>query len=255
MAPPGRRKLSSSILLALFTFLLLSTTVHAASAVLGIDLGTEYIKAAIAKPGSPIDIVLTKDSKRKEAATLAFKPSRAQTNDPDAFPERLYGGDALALSARYPGDVYPNLKSLLGVQPDSANVQTYKQRYPGLSLEPVSRYIDEKTPGTVGFKSQNVGGKKDVFMVEELLAMELKNIKANAEAGVAKGVFISDAVITYPAFWTAEEKRAIELAADLAGIRLLGLISDGLSTALLMAQNQSITLSTTWVLAQLPPRS
>ncbi|RMZ81753.1 hypothetical protein DV738_g2089, partial [Chaetothyriales sp. CBS 135597] len=203
-----------------------------AAAVLGIDLGTEYIKTAIAKPGSPIDIVLTKDSKRKEAATLAFKPSRAQANDPDALPERLYGGDATALASRFPGDVYPNLKSLLGVQPDSEAAQTYRRRYPGLHLEPVSRYTGDQTVETVGFVSKSAGATTEAFMVEELLAMQLKNIKANAQAGLPKGVFAYDAVITLPAFWTAEERRAVELAADLAGIHLLGLISDGLAVGL-----------------------
>jgi hypoxia up-regulated 1 len=237
MAPPGRRKGVSSGLLVLLAFLLFSTSVSAASAVLGIDLGTEYIKAAIAKPGSPIDVVLTKDSKRKEAASLAFKPSRAQSTDPEAFPERLYGGDALALSARYPGDVYCNLKTLLGLSADSDFVVDYTKRYPGLVVESVSRG-DQENQNSVGFKSQTAGAKTDVFMVEELLAMELKNIKANAEAAVAKGTFVTDAVITIPPFYTAEEKRAVELAADLAGIRVLGLITDGLAVGLNFATNK-----------------
>lgn len=232
MVPPGRRKGPSYLLFTLFTFLFLCSTASAASAVLGIDLGTGYIKAAIAKPGSPIDIVLTKDSKRKEVAALAFKPSRTQTNDPDAFPERLYGGDALALAARYPTDVFPNLKPLLGVSFDSAHVTNYAARYPGLSLESIQRTEAGDKRSTVGVKSKNVGEKRDAFLVEELLAMELKNIKANAEAATEKGVSVTDAVITYPAFYTAQEKRAIELAADLAGLRLLGLVSDGTAVGL-----------------------
>jgi hypoxia up-regulated 1 len=231
MAPPGKRKTPLGALLVLLTILLLSTTASAASAVLGIDLGTEYLKAAIAKPGSPIDIVLTKDSKRKEAASLAFKPSRAQTNDPEAFPERLYGGDALAISARYPADVYSNLKTILGLPIDSEVVREYTSRYPGLVVEAIPRKDGEGSQGTVGFKSQNTGNKT-IFMVEELLAMELRNVKANAEAAVAKGTFVTDAVITVPGFYTAEEKRAVELAADMAGLRVLGLMSDGLAVGL-----------------------
>lgn len=200
----------------------------AASAALGIDLGTEYIKAAVARPGSPIEIVLTKDSKRKEAAVLAFKPSRAQVNDKDAYPERLYGGDALAVSARYPADVYPNLKSLLGVTTDNQATTLYTERYPGLQIQDVER---EDKGQSVGFKSQNLG-RSDPFMVEELLAMELQNIKANAEALVGKNNFATDTVVTYPAFYTAEEKRAVQLAADLAGLRVLGLISDGQAVGL-----------------------
>lgn len=209
----------------LFVF---SVGAHAASAALGIDFGTEYIKAAIAKPGSPIEIVLTKDSKRKEAATLAFKPSRAQSNDNDAYPERLYGGDALAIAARYPADVYPNLKALLGISPDERSAKDYNDRFPGLQIQSVER---EDGGNSIGFKSKNLG-KPEPFMVEELVAMELQNIKANAEALVGKNNFVSDAVITYPAFYTAEEKRALELAAELAGLRVLGLISDGQAVGL-----------------------
>lgn len=238
MAPPGKRKTPLSALLVLLTIFLLSTTASAASAVLGIDLGTQYVKAAIAKPGSPIDIVLTKDSKRKEAAAVAFKPSRSRTNDPEAFPERLYGGDALSLAARYPGDVYANLKTLLGLPSDSDMVAEYTDRYPAMSIEPVPRGEEKGNKGTVGFKSKNAANTKEAFMVEELLAMELKNIKANAEASVVKGTYVTDAVITIPNFYTAEEKRAVELAADLAGLRLLGVMSDGLAVGLNYATNR-----------------
>ncbi|OAP59811.1 hypothetical protein AYL99_04813 [Fonsecaea erecta] len=241
MAPPGRRKLSTSSLLTLSLLLFFATAAHAASAVLGIDLGTEYLKGAIAKPGSPIEIVLSKDSKRREAATLAFKPSRAQAKDADAFPERLYGGDAVALSARFPSDVYPNLKTLLGLEYSAEAVQKYASRYPGLNLELIPRGNGkDRDAGTVGFKSQSFGTKKDeIFMVEELLAMQLKNLKSNAEAMVAKGVYVTDVVITYPAFYTAEEKRAIQLAADLAGLRVLGLVSDGLAVGLNYATHRT----------------
>lgn len=242
MTPPGRRKPTLLSLLPLLILLFLTTGAHAASAVLGIDLGTEYFKAAIAKPGSPIDIVLSKDSKRREAATLAFKPSRAQHNDPDAFPERLYGGDAVALAARFPSDVYPNLKTLLGLDASSNLVQGYHARYPGLNLETIPRSGADAVGGTVGFKSKSFRNNDDddqVFMVEELLAMELKNVRANAEAAVVQGTFVTDVVITYPSFYTAEEKRAIELAADLAGLRVLGLVSDGLAVGLNYATHRT----------------
>lgn len=229
----------STTLLPFLFLILLATSAHAASAVLGVDLGTEYLKAAIAKPGNPIEIVLSKDSKRKEAATLAFKPSRASLNEGEAFPERLYGGDAVALSARFPTDVYPNLKTLLGLEVSSDAVKTYSARYPGLRVEPVSRSEVDKNMATVGFKSQSFGNRNEVFMVEELLAMELKNVRNNAEAMVPKGTHVTDVVITYPAFYTAEEKRALELAADLAGLRVLGLISDGLAVGLNYATHRT----------------
>ncbi len=242
MAPPGRRRgLSSPHALLLFLLVcILFSTASAASAVLGIDLGTEYIKAALVKPGISLEIVLTKDSKRKEAATLALKPSRLQATDPEALPERLYGGDAIALAGRFPGDVYPNLKTLLGVDVDSDWAGEYQRRYPGLRVESMVRNETLKQ-GTVGFKSQVFDKTEPPFMVEELLAMELKNIKANADATAGQGADITDVVLTVPAFYTAEEKRALKLASDLAGLRVLGLISDGLAVGINYATSRTFS--------------
>ena len=115
-------------------FLFFSPSAEAVSAVLGIDIGTEYIKGVLVKPGIPLDIVLTKDSKRKEAAAIAFKPN-ADTKEEDTLAQRLYGGDALAIQARFPTEVYPNLKPLLGSVLDTRDEeQSYRQRYPSLDL-------------------------------------------------------------------------------------------------------------------------
>lgn len=231
MAPLDRRRLPISSWILLL-FLLLSSTASAASAVLGIDFGTEYIKAVLVKPGIPLEIVLTKDSKRKEVAAIAFKAIKNE--QVEAFPERIYGSDAIALAARIPGDVYPNLKSLLGLQVErSTLVEDYKKFHPALTL------VSQEGRGTVGFKSNAFGNKAEVFAVEELLAMELQNIRSNAEAMAGKGGSIRDVMITIPPFYTAEETRTLELAADLAGLNLLGFMSDGLAVGMNYATSRS----------------
>ncbi|KAL8707070.1 MAG: hypothetical protein Q9225_007840, partial [Loekoesia sp. 1 TL-2023] len=232
MPPHGRRRLSSLTIFVSLLFLFTSTA-SAVSAVLGIDLGTEYIKAALVKPGIPLEIVLTKDSKRKESAAVAFKPSRVGS-DSKVFPERIYGGDALALSARFPSDVYPNLKPLLGhVFQKNGLVSEYRNRFPEL------RIVESKERGTVGFRSSGFDQTEEPFLVEELLAMELKNTRANAVAMAGKGSTIKDVVITIPPFYTAEEKRAVVMAADLAGLRVLSLMSDGLAVGLNYATSRT----------------
>lgn len=232
MPPHGRRRFAPlTAILALF--FLFTYTASAASAVLGIDLGTEYIKAALVKPGIPLEIVLTKDSKRKETAAVAFKSSRSK-KDTTSFPERIYGGDAIAIAPRFPGDVYPNLKPLLGLQYLGSDVvKSYQELHPGL------RAVEQKERGTVGFQSPSFDDKDEPFLVEEILAMELKNIRGNAMALAGKGSSIRDAVITIPPFYTAEEKRAVTLAAELAGLRVLALISDGLSVGLNYATSRT----------------
>lgn len=73
--------------LAKTVFLLLCVVIqHSLAAVLAIDYGTEWTKAALVKPGIPLQIVLTRDSKRKEQSVVAFKKQ-----------ERLYGTDAYSL--------------------------------------------------------------------------------------------------------------------------------------------------------------
>lgn len=213
------------LLCALFFF---TANVFAVNAVLGIDLGTEYIKAALVKPGMPLDIVLTKDSRRKEISAVTFKPPQNGAKKGE-FPERLYGSDAMALSARFPGDVYPNLKTLLGLSVDSPAVKEYAARHPALQLE------SHKVKNTAAFKSKDAFAEaEEAWLVEELLAMELQSIQRNAEiaADAAGGATVRSVVITVPPFYTVDEKRAIESAAELAGLKVLSLISDGLAVGL-----------------------
>jgi len=67
----------------LVSALSLYTTTTAAS-VLAIDYGTDFIKASLMKPGVAFDVLLNRDSKRKIAASVAWKGN-----------ERLFGTDAV----------------------------------------------------------------------------------------------------------------------------------------------------------------
>jgi hypoxia up-regulated 1 len=221
MAPAASRLGVSNLSAILCLFWIFSSTALAASAVVGIDFGTEYIKAALVMPGIPLEIVLTKDSRRKETSAVAFKPLRSAAEG--SYPERLYGSDAVALAARFPGDVYPNLKAILGLPFDNSKVQEYGAQHPALQL------VKDEIRGTAAFRSGAFGKDEEAFLVEEILAMELQSIQKNAEAVAGKGSYVKDAVLTVPPYFTAEETRAIELAANLAGLRVLSLISDGLA--------------------------
>ncbi|PHH72345.1 hypothetical protein CDD82_6030 [Ophiocordyceps australis] len=220
---PLRRRAPMMPLLAIV--LLFSAKVLAVGAVLGVDLGTEYIKATLVKPGIPLEIVLTKDSRRKETSAVAFKPPKSESKQ-DSFPERIYGADALAIAARYPGEVYPNLKTLLGLSAEDAVVKEYAARHPGLQAKPCSNR------STTAFKSEALPADDDAWMVEELLAMELQNVQKNAQLAAGHGSSIESIVLTMPSFYTMEERRAVQSAAELAGLRVLALISDGLAVAL-----------------------
>lgn len=226
----------STVTICLGLLFLFASTAKAA--VLGIDFGTLNIKAAIVKPGIPLDIVLTKDSKRKEVAAVAFKPNRDEKNNivtkVGSFPERAYGGDALSLQGRFPSEVFPNLKLLLGLPWNNGTEETaaiYKERYPALQLE--------KAMGTTVFKSSAFVKEEMPFSVEELVGMQLANIRKNAMSMAGKGSVVEDAVITIPAFYTADERRAVVKAAGFAGLQVNALISDGLAVGLDYAKSRT----------------
>ncbi|PSN74570.1 actin-like ATPase domain-containing protein [Corynespora cassiicola Philippines] len=239
MAPPGRRRsnLSPAMLLLGLAFLF-SSTASAASAVLGVDLGTEYIKAALVKPGIPLEIVLTKDSKRKELSAVAFKPSKSGPLPAGSFPERYYGSDAGALQGRFPGDVYPNLKQLLGIPHGSDTQKVYSERYPALEV------TGTQDRNTISFNSGIFADGEKTFSVEELLAMELKNVKDNAKALAGKGTDVQDVVFTVPPFYTVEERRALEVSARLAGFKVLNMVSDGLAVGINYATGRTFPVAT-----------
>lgn len=202
------------------------------SAILGIDYGTEFIKAALVKPGVPLEIVLTKDSKRKEVAAIAFKPNSA-TSAEGTSPERLYGSDAVNFAARFPNDVYPNLKPLLGAYIMEDRVAAYSKRYSSLEVVPST------DRSTVTFKS--MASPDGIFTVEELIAMQLTSIKASGEAMAGKGWTITDCVITVPAYFTSEERYALQTAAEMAGLKVMTFISDGAAVALNYATTRTFS--------------
>ncbi|KIW05082.1 uncharacterized protein PV09_04230 [Verruconis gallopava] len=232
MLPPGRRRPLRLLPIAVAFLLCFASIASAASAVVGIDLGTEYIKAALVKPGVPLEIVLSKDSKRKEVSAIAFKPPKGEIAV-GSFPERSYGSDALALAARFPGDVYPNLKQLLGVSADSNAASEFASRYPALALVP------DEYRGTVSFQSGAFHRDEKPWTVEELLAMELKNVKENAQTLAGKTHRVTSAVFTIPPYFTAEERKALQNAAELAGLNVLGMLSDGAAVGLHYATSRT----------------
>lgn len=73
-------------------------------ALFAIDLGSEYVKVALIKPGRvPISIVQNELSKRKTVAAVAFQSTT-----------RLYGEDALSLITRKPEKVLLRIRDFLG---------------------------------------------------------------------------------------------------------------------------------------------
>lgn len=194
--------------------LLILQTVSAA--VLGVDFGSEFVKASLVAPNTPFEIVLTPDSQRKDASGVVIKP--------DTF-ERVYGSSGVILAARFPQNSVYRVKPLLGLDFDSDLVHTFADNNPGLSLVPTSR-------NTVAF---NISGTP--FPVEEIVAMQLADALSRSSELLqlkthSKGATVRDLSVSVPGYFTLAQRQALVAAAKLTGSSLIGLVSDGVAVAL-----------------------
>uniref|UniRef100_A0AAR2LUN7 Hypoxia up-regulated protein 1 n=1 Tax=Pygocentrus nattereri TaxID=42514 RepID=A0AAR2LUN7_PYGNA len=175
---------------------------------MSVDLGSEWMKIAIVKPGVPMEIVLNKESRRKTPVAVCLKEN-----------ERLFGDSALG-SVKNPKVVYRYLQNLLGKTAENPQVAQYQKHFPEHQIQ-----SDEKR-GTVFFKNS----EEMQYSPEELLGMVL-----NYSSGLAQDFAeqpIKDAVITIPAFFNQAERRAVLQAAQMAGLKVLQLINDNTAVAL-----------------------
>uniref|UniRef100_A0A4W5RQJ6 Hypoxia up-regulated protein 1 n=1 Tax=Hucho hucho TaxID=62062 RepID=A0A4W5RQJ6_9TELE len=178
-------------------------------AVMSVDLGSEWMKVAIVKPGVPMEIALNKESRRKTPIAVCLKEN-----------ERLFGDSALGVSVKNPKFVYRHLQSLLGKKHDNPQVAVYRKRFPEHHL------VKDESRGTVLFSNS----EEMQYSPEELLGMVLNYSRGLAQDFAEQP--IKDAVITVPAFFNQAERRAVLQAAQMAGVKVLQLINDNMAVAL-----------------------
>ncbi|KAK9448549.1 heat shock protein 70 family, partial [Limtongia smithiae] len=192
------------------------------ASILGIDFGQATTKAALVSPGIPFEIVLTRDSKRKDVSAIGFKKD-----------ERLYGNSATTFAARSPENVFSGMKSLLGLSILSPEAEVYMEQHPGVTLAPSGNR------STVSFKAIDT-----TFAIEELLGMSFAHVKSLAESMLPKDsavTTIRDVAITVPPFFTSLQRKALIDAAEIGGLRVVALVSDGVATAINYASTRTFT--------------
>ena len=87
-------------LFLLFTYL--ASPVHSI-AVISVDLGNDFYKIGLVKPGVPMEIVLNSESKRKTPTVVTLKSD-----------ERLFGDAALNAGIRKPKNMFTHFLDLIG---------------------------------------------------------------------------------------------------------------------------------------------
>jgi molecular chaperone HscC len=95
------------------------------------------------------------------------------------------------------------------------------QTHPQLSAGVFKRYMGSNRTQRLGQRS---------FRMEELSALILKSLKADAEAWL--GAPVSEAVITVPAYFSDAQRKATRAAGDIAGLKVAGLLNEPTAAAL-----------------------
>lgn len=127
----------------------------ASGALFAVDLGSEFLKVSIVKPGRiPISIVTNEMSKRKTPALVGFVGG-----------DRLVGEEAASLEARHPDKIYARLRDWLGKPHDDPHIaRLLKDSYRPYGLAPA-----ENRTWAAALRTE--GG--DVYTVEELVVSVL----------------------------------------------------------------------------------
>lgn len=183
----------------------------AAKAILGIDLGSVWMKVALVQRGAPLEIVTNLHSKRKTEHLILFDSGT-----------RFYGADASSLLARKPLKTPSTMSVMLGKESEHPTVKVLTERH-----YPLTPFYN----ATRGGLSLTVDGED--FTPEELVAMVLCHAKEiTAVYGNLLPSMLRDVVLTVPSFATQHERRALLDAAALADLNVLALLDETTAAAL-----------------------
>uniref|UniRef100_A0A1I7XTM9 DUF727 domain-containing protein n=1 Tax=Heterorhabditis bacteriophora TaxID=37862 RepID=A0A1I7XTM9_HETBA len=189
-------------------------------AAMSIDLGSQFIKVGLVKPGTPMEIVLNKESRRKTPNLLSIRNG-----------ERLFGDAALATSVRYPSSVFGSLVDLVAKHIDHPSVILFQKRFAHLKIEKHTNKSSIIFPiGLKTLRHLTCIFRDEAYPVETLLAMILSHIR-DFTASFAEHP-VKDVVITVPVFFSQAERLAVEKAAHIAKLNVLQLINDGTAAGL-----------------------
>ena len=197
------------------------------ASILGIDFGTQYMKIAIVRPGSPFEIVTDLSSKRKTPSAIIFDENT-----------RTFGYDALSAGARKPENVFIRMARLLGQGPSSTVAKEFKElKFPyEFKLTELNTW-SVKFPKGVGFDDV------EYLTAEEINAMILGYARSLGEL-FDNGQKIVDCVVTVPAYFTYHERQAILDTASLIGMNVLMLIDETTAAALQYSVNKEFVNKT-----------
>jgi molecular chaperone DnaK len=178
------------------------------SKILGIDLGTTNSCMAVMDAGEPV-VLENSEGARTTPSVVAFTKSG----------ERLVGQAAKRQAVTNPKNTIFSAKRLIGRKFSELSEADKKMPYK----------IVEASNGDAHIQVE-AGGETKTYSPQEIAAMVLGKLKADAEAKL--GETITDAVITVPAYFNDSQRNATKAAGEIAGLNVRRIINEPTAAAL-----------------------
>ena len=179
---------------------------------MGIDLGTEFFKVTVIKPGKPFMMLENLLSKTKTEFAIGLKDD-----------EITYSYDSLAKKAKAPANIFNYFSEFLGRRHNESFVKEYMEDF----FQTYNISADNETETiTLNFKFNN---KDEQLSVVELYSMIFDYIKYLSEKFTK--IEMTDAFITIPSFFDYQQRQAIADAIKISKLRLAGVVSENLAAA------------------------
>ena len=173
---------------------------------IGIDLGTTNSVVAVMEAGKPV-VIENEEGGRTTPSIVAFTKKD----------ERLVGLLAKRQAITNPENTIFSVKRLIG------------RRYNDEEVKKAKKFLPYKIiPGEHTDIKIEVKGK--AYSPQEISAMILQKLKKSAEDHI--GEKITDAVITVPAYFNANQREATKNAGKIAGLNVLRIINEPTASAL-----------------------
>jgi len=172
----------------------------------GIDLGTTNSVVAVMEGGEPT-VIATAEGTRTLPSVVAFKSNG----------ERLVGVTAKRQAVVNPENTVSSIKRFMGHKLSEVGEEAKRVAY--------KVKADKKGMATV-----NIPAAGKDFTPEEISAMILQKLKADAEAYL--GDQVDQAVITVPAYFNDSQRTATKNAGEIAGLKVLRIINEPTAASL-----------------------
>ena len=176
--------------------------------ILGIDLGTTNSCMAVLEGGQP-SVLENAEGARTTPSVVAFTKSG----------ERVVGQAAKRQAITNPKNTIFSAKRLIGRKYDELTAEDKAVPYAIVKASNGDAHIEVE-----------VGGEKKVYSPQEIGAMVLAKLKADAEAKL--GETITEAVITVPAYFNDAQRNATKAAGEIAGLKVRRIINEPTAASL-----------------------